>query len=323
MRVRFWGTRGSLSASLNAAQVRDKVRRTLAAAAQHGAPDAADIDGFIDRHLGFEVAGTFGGNTPCVEIDDVGDDYLLCDLGTGVREFGNDFLRRQRADKTKTFHVFMSHLHWDHIMGFPFFVPAYLPGHRVEIYACHHEVEAALRRQHGAPSFPVDFEQLGADIGFHTLAPDQDHQLAGMTVRAMKQYHEGDSYGWRFTHAGKTVVYSTDSEHRGQAAPTEAAFADFFRAADLVVFDAMYSLAEAVSLKEDWGHSSNILGVELAARAGAKRLALFHHEPNNDDAALVGILNETRRFEELNRQRGHADAPLQVISAYDGLEIEL
>ncbi len=320
MRVRFWGTRGSLSAPLNATQVRDKVRRALAAAAQHGAPDATSVDDFIDRHLGFEIAGTFGGNTSCVEIDDVGEDYVLCDMGTGIREFGNAFLRQQRADKSKTFHVFMSHLHWDHIMGFPFFVPAYVPGHRVEIYACHDEVEEAIRRQHRAPSFPVDFGQLGASISFHKLAPEQDHEIAGMTVRAMKQHHEGDSYGWRFTHGGKVAVYSTDSEHKGQEEPSEAAFAEFFRGADLVIFDAMYSLAEAVSLKEDWGHSSNVLGVELAARAGAKRLALFHHEPNNDDAALVGILNETRRFEELSRDGG---AALEVISAYDGLEIEL
>ena len=319
MLVRFWGTRGSLPTPLNAMQVRDKARQVLAAAIRHGLPAADGIEGFIDRHLGFAVAGTFGGNTACVEIDGVGEDYILCDLGTGVREFGNAFLRRQRADKTKTFHVFMSHLHWDHIMGFPFFVPAYVPGHRIEIYSCHDEVEEAIRRQHRAPSFPVDFSQLGASINFHKLAPDRAHQVAGMTVRALKQMHEGDSYGWRFEHRGKTLIYSTDSEHKERGEPSEAAFAEFFRGADLVVFDAMYSLAEAVSLKEDWGHSSNILGVELALRAGAKRLALFHHEPNNDDAALSRVLDETRRFEQLSRE----GAPLQVISAYDGLEVRL
>jgi phosphoribosyl 1,2-cyclic phosphodiesterase len=319
MLVRFWGTRGSLPTPLNAAQVRDKVRQALVAAVRYGLRDASEVDGFIERHLGFDVAGAFGGNTASVELDDVSEDYVLCDLGTGVREFGNDFLRRQRADKTKTFHIFMSHLHWDHIMGFPFFVPAYVPGHRVEIYSCHDEVEEALRRQHRAPSFPVDFAQLGASIDFHKLQPDRDYDIAGMKVRAMKQVHEGDSYGWRFESAGKSMVYSTDSEHKGAGEPSEAAFAEFFKDADLVVFDAMYSLAEAVSLKEDWGHSSNILGVELALRAGARRLALFHHEPNNDDTALAGLLRETRRFEQLSR----TGRELQVISAYDGLEVRL
>lgn len=319
MLVRFWGTRGSLPTPLNAMQVRGKIRQALSAAIRHGLPDEAGIDSFIERHLGFATAGAFGGNTACVEIDHVGEDYVLCDLGTGVREFGNDFLRRQRAEKSKTFRVFMSHLHWDHIMGFPFFVPAYIPGHRVEIYSCHAEVEEAFRRQHRAPSFPVDFGQLGASITFHTLEAGRDYDVAGLKVRAMKQLHEGDSYGWRIEHGGKSVVYSTDSEHKGSGEPTEAAFAAFFKGADLVVFDAMYSLAEAVSLKEDWGHSSNILGVELAQRAGAKRLALFHHEPNNDDAVLAGLLDETRRFEELSRE----GVALQVISAYDGLEVRL
>ena len=319
MLVRFWGTRGSLPTPLNARQVRDKVRRALVAAVRHGLRDESEVDGFIDRQLGFETAGGFGGNTACVELDDIGEDYMLCDLGTGVREFGNDFLRRQRADKTKTFHVFLSHLHWDHIMGFPFFVPAYIPGHRIEIYSCHADVEEAIRRQHRAPSFPVDFSQLGASIGFNRLQPDRDYDVAGVTVRAMKQLHEGDSYGWRFTRAGKSMVYSTDSEHKAAGEPSEETFATFFRDADLVVFDAMYSLAEAVSLKEDWGHSSNILGVELALRAGAKRLALFHHEPNNDDTALTNLLQESRRFEQLSRD-GHE---VQVISAYDGLEVRL
>jgi phosphoribosyl 1,2-cyclic phosphodiesterase len=317
--VRFWGTRGSLPTPLVAAAVRGKVRDALQAAIAHGLPAAGAIDRFIDERLGFEVAGTFGGNTACVEIDDAGEDYVICDLGTGLRELGNAFMRRPRPGKSKTFNVFLSHLHWDHIMGFPFFVPAYLPGHDIVVHSCHDDAETALRRQHRGPSFPVDFTRLGASISFRKLEPDRDYAIAGLKVRAMRQYHEGDSYGYRFEHAGKAVVYSTDSEHKGQDEPSEEAFARFFRDADLVIFDAMYSLAETVSLKEDWGHSSNILGVELAHRARAKRLALFHHEPTNDDAALQTLWRETVRFEELSR----GDAPLEVISAYDGLEVRL
>ncbi|MEO7337161.1 MAG: MBL fold metallo-hydrolase, partial [Caldimonas sp.] len=95
-------------------------------------------------------------------------------------------------------------------------------------------------------------------------------------------------------------------------------FVEFFRNAELVIFDSMYSLAESVSVKEDWGHSSNVVGVELCQMAGARRLCLFHHEPVHDDATIDRLLRETRRYEEISR----TGAPLHVSSAYDGLEID-
>jgi ribonuclease BN (tRNA processing enzyme) len=114
-------------------------------------------------------------------------------------------------------------------------------------------------------------------------------------------------------------VYSTDSEHRLDVPDEVEGAATFFADADLVIFDAMYSLAEAVSVKEDWGHSSNVVGVELCQLANAKHLVLFHHEPANDDERIAQIWRETLRYEEISRT---GDA-LRVSAAYDGLEIEL
>jgi ribonuclease BN (tRNA processing enzyme) len=133
------------------------------------------------------------------------------------------------------------------------------------------------------------------------------------------QLHGGDSYGYRFEAGGRSVIYSTDSEHKLEDAAETHDFVAFFRDADLVIFDSMYSLAEAVSVKEDWGHSSNMVGVELCQLADVKHLVLFHHEPAHDDATIDRVLSETRRFEELTRD----GAPLVVSSAYDGLEIAL
>ena len=135
----------------------------------------------------------------------------------------------------------------------------------------------------------------------------------------MLQRHGGDSYGYRFEAQGKAVVYSTDSEHPLQQPEHTARVVEFFRDADLVIFDAMYSLADAVSVKADWGHSSNIVGVELCQLAGAKHLCLFHHEPIFDDAAIDALLAETRRLEEITR----GGKRLRVSAAYDGLEIGL
>jgi phosphoribosyl 1,2-cyclic phosphodiesterase len=315
--VRFWGTRGSLPVALTAAELRGKLAAALRGAGGRSFASDDDIAAYLDS-LPFAIAGTFGGNSPCVEIVTGGPDYVLCDLGSGVRPFGQSVLARHGA-APQTFHVFMLHVHWDHIMGFPFFAPAYRRGNRVRIYGAHAGIEAALRRQHGAPSFPVDFAALGASIEFVQLAPDRDHEVAGLTVRAMLQRHAGDSYAYRFSAGGKTVVYSTDSEHRLDDLAETQRFADFFRDADLVIFDAMYSLADAISLKADWGHSSNVVGVDLCRMAGARHLCLFHHEPAQSDAAIAQVLAETRRYEQIAR-RGNGPA-LTISAAFDGMEI--
>jgi anti-anti-sigma factor len=316
LRVHFWGTRGSIPVGMPGAVIREKVVTALVAAAGRGIDTPAAARAFIERELDFSVAQTFGGDSACVEILTGREERVICDLGSGARRFGNHLLA-SRGPSGHTVNVFMSHVHWDHIMGFPFFMPAYLPGNRIRIHGCHPVLEEAFRRQHSAPSFPVDFSRLGATIEFMVLEPEREYDIAGLRVRAKKQLHGGDSYGYRFEMGGKTVIYSTDSEHkRDDPAETEA-FVEFFRNADLVIFDAMYSLADAISVKEDWGHSSNIVGVELCQLARARHLCLFHHEPINDDATIARILAETRRLEEITR-RGPG---LEVSAAYDGLEI--
>jgi anti-anti-sigma factor len=315
--VRFWGTRGSLSAPLGHGAVRAKIRDALLAARERGVMSPAAIDAFIDHELPFAVKGTFGGNTACVEIATGGEEHLVCDLGTGVREFGNHLLATHGPAHAQSFNVFLSHVHWDHIMGFPFFAPAYIPGNRIRIHGCHKVLREAMLRQQSAPCFPVPFDALGATIEFVELEPGVEYQIAGFSVTAIRQFHEGESYGYRFSRGGKTIVYSTDCEHKASVLDASYPFVQFFRDADLLIFDAMYSLAEAVSVKEDWGHSSNIIAVELAQLARVKRLVLFHHEPAYDDARIERVLSETIRYEEISRD----DHRVEVISAYDGLEL--
>jgi phosphoribosyl 1,2-cyclic phosphodiesterase len=317
-RIRFWGTRGSLPVALTEPELRRKLAAVLRGASGRVFGSDAQIDAYL-AGLPFEVAGTFGGHTSCVEIETGSPEYVLCDLGSGVRPFGQAAIARHGPAKPQTYHVFLSHLHWDHIMGLPFFTPAYLPGNRIFIYGGHAEMESALRRQMDPPSFPVDFSLLRASIEFVQLAPGVRHEVAGMTVLTKLQRHAGDSYGYRFERDGKAVVYTTDSEHKLADAEEAREFAEFFRNADVVIFDAMYSLAETISVKADWGHSSNVVAVELCQLAGAKRVCLFHHEPASGDAEIARHLAEARRLEEITR----AGAPLEVSAAYDGMEIAL
>jgi phosphoribosyl 1,2-cyclic phosphodiesterase len=318
VRVRFWGTRGSIPVAPTSAAIRRKLVAALTQARGRRLDTPVQIEAFVDGELAFPIRHTYGGNSSCVQLDPGGEEYVLCDLGSGARAFGNHVLATRR-DAPVVFHVFMSHTHWDHIMGFPFFMPAYIPGNTITVYGCHAWLEEALRRQHGAPSFPVEWSRLGAEVRFVRLEPDRVYELAGFQVRAKRQHHTGDSYGYRFERDGRTVVYSTDSEHKLDDPGQTEAFVAFFRDADLVIFDAQYSLADAVSIKEDWGHSSNVVGVELCQRARARHLCMFHHEPTHDDETIASVLAETRRFEEITR----GDHAVQVSAAWDGLEIEL
>ena len=317
MRVRFWGTRGSLPVALTAADVRGKIITALRGAAGRSLADDEAVARYVDG-LPFDVAGTFGGHSSCVEIEPGGSDYVLCDLGSGVRPFGQAVLAKHGA-VPQTFHIFISHVHWDHIMGLPFFTPAYIPGNRIFIYGGHAVLEEALRRQQARPSFPVDFAALRATIEFVRLEPGTHYAIAGMDVTLKKQRHAGDSYGYRFACGGKSIVYTTDSEHSLADMKEADGFVEFFRGADLVIFDAMYSLVDAISVKADWGHSSNIVGVELCQRAEVAQLCMFHHEPASSDETLAKVLADTRRFEEITR----TGAPLAITSAYDGMEIDL
>jgi phosphoribosyl 1,2-cyclic phosphodiesterase len=316
--IRFWGTRGSIPVALTSRDLRDRLARALVESSGRTFSSYEEAHAFATNELDFSITHTFGGHTPCVELDVGGDEYFVCDMGSGARSFGVHVLARQ-AKRPATVNVFMSHVHWDHIMGFPFFGPAYVPGTKIRIHGCHEPLEHAYRLQQANPCFPVDFGQLGASIEFVTLVPDQPVEISGFTVTPHLQLHGGDSYGYRFERDGKSVVYSTDSEHKLEDPAEAQSFAQFFGGADVVIFDAMYALADAISVKADWGHSSNMVGVELCQMAGVRHLVLFHHEPANDDATLQELLNEARRFEELTR----AGEPLKISSAYDGMEIEL
>jgi len=318
VRVRFWGTRGSIPVALTSADIRDKVAEALFRAEGRRFDSVGEAHDFAVKHLDFSLTHTFGGHSPCVEIETGTEQYLVCDMGSGARPLGAHVLARQ-SGKPATVNVFMSHVHWDHIMGFPFFGPAYVPGTHIRIHGCHEVIEQAFRLQQAPPCFPVEFSQLAADIEFVKLTPGRAHEISGVQVTPTPQMHSGESYGYRFEAGGKVVVYTTDSEHKLENRAQTERFVRFFHGADLVVFDAMYSLADAISVKADWGHSSNIIGVELCQMARVKHLVLFHHEPAYDDATIEGVLRETRRFEELTR----GTRALQISAAYDGLEIDV
>ncbi len=318
MLVRFWGTRGSLPVAPRADAILAKVARALVAAKGRSFVDEAAAADFALEHLDFPTRGGFGGASSCVEIESNEEAFVICDMGSGLREFGVSAVRRCAEGHPRVYHFFLSHMHWDHIMGFPYFGPAFDPGATIVIHSGHPDAEAALRRQQEEISFPVPFDALRARIEFVVHRPWEPFEVAGLEVSLVRQNHAHGSFGYRFERRGKAVVYSTDSEHKPENMESEGVFEAFFAKADLVICDTMYSLGETVSLKQDLGHSSNVVAVDLCHEAGARRLALFHHEPSYSDADIQRMFDDTLRYEELVRA---GRAKLEVVCAYDGLEL--
>ncbi|WP_028586421.1 MBL fold metallo-hydrolase [Desulfocurvus vexinensis] len=318
MKVTVWGCRGSLPVSTTAPTIRRKVAKALRAAARKSLGPGADVEAFIDSELPFSVHGSYGSNTCCVQVDGGGEATVIVDCGSGLRDLGNAVIST-RGPSGGRYDFLMTHLHWDHLMGFPFFTPAYVPGNVIRFHGCHEAMERALRTQQSPPFFPVGFDDLGADIAFNTLIPGRTTEIGGMAVTPFAQNHPGGSYGYRFEAAGKCFVMSTDSEHREDAEADDYPFLEHVRGADLMIFDAQYTFQAASTSKKDWGHSSNIVGVELAKRAGVRALCLFHQEPTLDDASIEAFHDETRRYAGLFMP----ETPLEVLMAYDGMVVEV
>ena len=317
MEVVFWGTRGSLPYAVTSSIIKEKIKAAVKLSENKELASSEDLKLFVDNDLPFSISGGYGCNTSCVEIRG-GNEYVLCDAGTGLRDFGNhhcEMTGKGKANQPQIFNIFLSHLHWDHIQGFPFFTPAYIPGNIINIFGFHDGIEDAFKGQQAQPFFPVGFDDMMGTKNFVQLELGKEYQIGGFTVKGILQNHPGDSYGYSFEKNNNKVVYSTDSEHKtGQP---DSGFIDFCHGADLLITDAQYSLIDTMHTKKNWGHSSNIAVTELAVQSKVKQLCLFHHEPTCDDKDLDRFLTETRNYLEIF----DSGSNLEVDMAYDGMKV--
>ena len=229
----------------------------------------------------------YGGNTSCVEIS-VGGHVFILDAGTGIRALGRDLLRRGVTSAT----LLLTHTHWDHINGFPFFAPAFSPDFSLRIMAGHLSgkpggIRAVLAIQMENPTFPVPLSAMRGAVCFDDFAAGDTLAFPpGVIVRTGALNHPNGSTGYRIEHGGVSVCYVTDTEHLpGQP---DRNVLDLIAGADLVIYDSTYTDDEFPA-KVGWGHSTWQEGVRLAQAAGVKQLVLFHHDPDHDDACMARI----------------------------------
>ncbi len=273
MRIDFWGVRGSIASP---------------------GPETAQV----------------GGNTSCVEVR-CGETRIVLDAGTGLRRLGESLMGEMAETKRPLdLHLLLSHFHWDHIQGLPFFVPAYVPTTKLSIWGAPNGIMSigeTLAHQMMGPVFPVRLDELSAKLDLHEVRQGQSFEIGDVKVRAAKLNHPGGVQAYRIDHDGHSVVYATDTEHYACLDPQLVALA---KGADVLIYDSQYT-EEEYAKKVGWGHSTYVRGCELASAAGVGQYVLFHHDPSRTDAKVAELEG---RAQELFPS---------ALAAREGLRIEL
>lgn len=233
----------------------------------------------------------YGGNTSCIEVRLPNDELFIFDAGTGIRQLGVA-LKDNPADAARDIHLFLTHYHWDHIQGLPFFGPLYDPKRTLTFYATSYTsaLRESLSGQMIQPYFPVNFDAVSENKQF----VNKGHMpvtVGDLTVRPFPMNHPQGASGYRIEAAGASVVYATDREHGDKK--LDAVLREHSQNADILIHDAQYTPQQYPRFK-GYGHSTWEEAVNVARECNVKRLILFHHDPDHDDAAVSEIVERAR-----------------------------
>lgn len=281
--VTFWGTRGSIPTPGNSTRV-------------------------------------YGGNTPCIEVR-FDDTVFICDAGSGIRGLGNDLLTRDKAPDE--LHLLITHAHWDHIQGFPFFRPLYDAEDTIRVVGPKQkdiDVQNLFAGQMGPIYFPVPFSVVAASMEFEHLNRG-GYEIGDFSLEVMRVRHPSFVIGYRISIGEKVICFIPDNELDGEVYPDvepgfESRIVDFVGDADLLIHDSMYTDREYPSRK-GWGHSTFEQSLRLAREGGVKKLLLFHHDPTRTDAQLDEIVAR------LQDEAGRGDGDLVVEAAREEVYYEM
>ena len=314
MRITFRGTRGSLPSPLDTNEFRIKVKRLLMNAQHVNLKSEAAVEAYLDQSS-IQNSLTFGGNTPCVEITE-GNSQLILDCGSGLAVLGKEMMKKGFKPGNRI-DILQTHTHWDHMMGFPFFAPAYTKNTEIHIHGIHPDLKKRFEYQMDLIHFPITINEMKSSIVFHQLSPGQEINLGPFTITNKGLHHPGGSYAYRISSGGKSIVFATDGEYINLNEEF-ATYIEFYRNADVLIFDAMYATLEKTIEKENYGHSTPVIGINIALTSNIKTLFLFHHDPDSNDSQILEAFNHARNYLE-SEQKHFPDSRLQLRIAFDSL----
>ncbi|MBF0440702.1 MAG: MBL fold metallo-hydrolase [Oligoflexales bacterium] len=323
MKMKFWGTRGSLPRSYSNQDFNNFVKELINKAESKGISTLKEFSNAMnDAKFGAPLL--LGGHTSCTEIIHEKEHFFI-DSGTGITDAAVQVLKEGQNE----FRLFQTHMHWDHIMGLPFFLPIYIPGIRITIYHVHPITPEYIKLQFNGVNFPVPWEQLGSTIEFKKINLYEKMQFGSVTVSAFCLDHPGGSFGYRFDAGGKSIAIGVDGEYKRLTPENLGNDLKYFQNLDLLTFDAQYAMNELVR-RFDWGHCTPSIGVDLALREGVKTLVLNHHDSRRTEADSFKMLKDAKdhlktqlpAYQEIWNRLKQPKGP-NVLLGYDGLEIDL
>jgi phosphoribosyl 1,2-cyclic phosphodiesterase len=259
----------------------------------------------------------YGGNTTCVEIRLADGALLIIDAGTGIRKLGQSLVRDGSPDNL---YLLLTHAHWDHLQGFPFFLPAYRQDFTLQVWGgprAKATLRGFLEHQLDPPFFPVEFDDLAARMRF-LRASSSGLTIGKSRIEPLPLSHPNGGYGFRFREDGRSFVFLTDNElgHDHPGGLSAAAYLEACRGADLLFHDAQYT-TEQYRITRSWGHSTFQTATALALAAKVRRFGIFHHDPQHTDAQLDRLVQGCR--DRISRERGRVDC----FGVAEGMEIRL
>ena len=319
----MWGTRGSLPRTIDNGTLLEIINDQIDVAVKAGISEISEFKkSLAEGKLRDPIS--FGGQTTCSEVIHNNNRFFV-DMGTGL----TDAAQQAMAEGRNEFIVFQTHMHWDHIMGMPFFIPIYIPGTKITIYHVHPTAPDYIKIQFNGINFPVKWDQLSAEIEFKQIKVYDEVQFDDVTISPFSLDHPGGSFGYRFDTKDQSLAIGVDGEYQRLSPKQLGKDLKYYQNLDLLVFDGQYEMDELAS-RFDWGHSSPAIGVDLALREGIKNIIITHHDPRSHDekerrmleAALHHKKLQLPAHQEIWNKLGQPQGP-NVELAFDGKLVDL
>lgn len=310
MKIKLWGVRGSHPTPLKSSTIENKIARALSLARPGDISSEDSVREFVSS-LPVSVKGTYGGNTTCIEVRTSSGEIIIIDCGSGLINLGRELMKEDFASGKGAANIILTHTHWDHIQGIPFFAPFYIKGNRFNIYSSVPDIKERLDYQQADTHFPITLDSMAASKRFFSVKHDEVFFINDVKIFTKSMPHPGGAYGVRIEDGDSVFVYTSDCEFSINEIELIHSFEDLFKDADLLLFDAQYTFQESIVDKISWGHSSASIAVDIASMNRVKQLVLFHHDPNYDDEKLDSVFSNALTYMSVNRK------------ASEGLTLEL
>lgn len=315
--VQLYGVRGSIASPLRNQDYRKKITDILELYRKEGEGKSGEE---FWKELPHPLKFVSGSDTTCLSVtDDDGQTYIL-DMGTGLRPLGDELIGPYfQNPKERSVVFFITHTHWDHIQGLPFFKPIYFKDYTLKFFSPYSDLQSRLERQQSHEFFPVPLSGTSSKKEFKLFLPGEILQFpSGLRVESFPLKHPGGSYAYKFTNRnGKVFIFATDAEFTGADMEFIHDATPFFSGADLLVMDSQYTLDESFS-KFDWGHTSYTMSVNCASTWGIKNLVLTHHEPSYSDEKIYEIYELAEKHKSLLGEK-----KLKIHLAREGMRFHL